>query len=57
MTIEITTHDAGETSAAEEARNHRLNILKGLHGVWVEYPDDYTGEAIFRFELQDPDEA
>lgn len=57
MTIEITTPDAGETFAAEEARNRRLNVLKGLHGAWVEYPDDYTGESIFRYELQDPDEA
>jgi hypothetical protein len=56
MTTELTAPVAGDTSAAQEATNRRLSALKGLRGAWVEYPDAETGQSIFHYVLQDPDE-
>lgn len=56
MTIELTAPVAGDTSAAQEARNRRLAVLKGLHGAWVEYADDTDGGTVLRFVLLDADD-
>jgi hypothetical protein len=52
--IIMTTTIPGDT-AAEEARSRRLNILKGLHGAWMEYPDDGDG-SVLKFVLLDTDD-
>lgn len=50
-----TTLNLPGDTAAEEARNRRLNVLKGLHGAWMEYPDDGDG-SVLKFVLLDADD-